>query len=45
MENKNKLKKKWVTPQVQVLKINSQTTNGKAMGLETVMMGMISNGS
>lgn len=49
MENIKSNKKKWVKPEVQMLKINSQTENGMGMGIEliTIMMGvpMTSNGS
>ena len=44
-----KTKKVWKKPEVQVLKVNSDTENGMGMGMEmiTIMMGMInvSNGS
>lgn len=38
-------KKKWLSPKVQVLEVNSDTADGTMTGAETVMMGMLSPGS
>ena len=45
MQHRSKNKKKWVVPSVKELIINSQTTNGKGNGQETIKKGKLSQGS